>query len=109
MARRYYFREASRTQYYRSTQILENQDLTLGAVLRIADSFETFTRLLNGSRFCNLVWAIERMADKGITITYHIKITWPWQGRRRRRKATKRKNGLKWYELRKRWLGRKAA
>jgi hypothetical protein len=82
---------------------LNRDQIQLGALLRMADGIEETNRLLTASRWCSFRHAVERIANKGITIRHEHSLTfkfrwsirWPWQQKARRRQRTWRLFGKK--------------
>ena len=95
------FREGSRTDWGRSNgqENLTMEQIGLGADLRLADAAEHVNaslreigRLLRESQWCSFRQAVEKMADRGITVrhehTLAVKLSWsikwPWSSRAKR-------------------------
>lgn len=89
------YKEESKLEYG-SDNGVSLEGLQFGALCRIADGIEQTNRLLNQSKWCSFRYAVEKIANKGVTVRHehsltfklHWSIRWPWQQKARRRTRT---------------------
>jgi hypothetical protein len=83
-----YFREGSRLNWFSDAKLTEEQ-IKVGALLRIADSLEELNQWVKPFPGCHLAKLFEKALTKGITIKRKIviEIKWPWSRKKKRRRV----------------------